>query len=44
MDATAKEAISFAMLASARIDGVPSNLPSATGAHRAALLGSITQV
>lgn len=43
IDVTAKEAVSFAMLAAARIDGVPANLPSATGATRPALLGSITE-
>lgn len=44
IDATAKEAVSFAMLAAARIDGVPANVPAATGARRPALLGSITEV
>jgi anhydro-N-acetylmuramic acid kinase len=43
IDATAKEALSFAMLAAGRIDGVPANVPSATGASRPALLGSITE-
>lgn len=38
----AKEAIAFALLGAATLDGVPSNVPSATGAGRAAVLGSIT--
>lgn len=37
----AKEAVSFAMLAAARMDGVPTNLPQATGAGRRASLGQI---
>jgi len=44
IDATAKEAVSFAMLAAARIDEIPSNVPQATGARRAVLLGSVTKV
>ncbi len=43
LDATAKEALSFAMLAAARIDGVPANIPQATGASGPALLGSVTE-
>jgi len=39
--ARAKEAVSFAMLAAARVDGVPANLPRATGAARPAVLGQI---
>lgn len=39
--AEAKEAVSFAMLAVARLDGVPSNLPAATGATRPSSLGCI---
>jgi anhydro-N-acetylmuramic acid kinase len=40
--ADAKEAIAFALLGAATLDGVPSNLPSATGARRAVVLGSVT--
>lgn len=39
----AKEAIAFAVLASDRVDGRPTNLPSVTGAHRRVLLGRITE-
>jgi anhydro-N-acetylmuramic acid kinase len=38
----AKEAIAFALLAAATLDGVPSNVPSVTGARRPVVLGSIT--
>jgi anhydro-N-acetylmuramic acid kinase len=38
-----KEAIAFAFLASARIDGIPGNLPSVTGASRPVLLGKICE-
>jgi anhydro-N-acetylmuramic acid kinase len=38
----AKEAIAFALLAAATLDGEPSNVPSVTGATRAVVLGSIT--
>ena len=38
-----KEAIAFALLASARIDGIPGNLPSVTGAARPVLLGKISE-
>lgn len=41
--AQAKEAVSFAMLAAACVDGVPANLPRATGATRPAVLGRIVQ-
>jgi anhydro-N-acetylmuramic acid kinase len=40
--ADAKESLAFALLAAATLDGVPSNVPSATGAKRAVVLGSIT--
>jgi anhydro-N-acetylmuramic acid kinase len=38
----AKEAIAFALIAAATLDGVPANIPSCTGASRAVVLGSIT--
>ena len=38
----AKEAIAFALLAAATLDGEPSNVPAATGAARRVVLGSIT--
>jgi anhydro-N-acetylmuramic acid kinase len=38
----AKEAIAFALLAAATLDGLPANVPSATGAERPVVLGSIT--
>jgi anhydro-N-acetylmuramic acid kinase len=38
----AKEAVAFALLGAATLDGEPSNVPSATGARRAVVLGSIT--
>ena len=38
----AKEALAFALLAAATLDGEPSNVPSVTGAKRAVVLGSIT--
>lgn len=37
----AKEGVSFALLAAARMDGVPANLPQVTGARRAVVLGSV---
>ena len=40
--AEAKEAIAFALLGAATLDGIPSNVPSATGARKAVVLGSIT--
>lgn len=39
----AKEAIAFAVLASDRIDGRPTNVPSITGAERQVLLGKIAE-
>jgi anhydro-N-acetylmuramic acid kinase len=38
----AKEAIAFAVLGAATLDGEPSNVPSCTGAARRVVLGSIT--
>ena len=38
----AKEAIAFALLGAATLDGEPSNVPSVTGARHAVVLGSIT--
>ena len=38
----AKEAIAFAILGAATLDGLPSNVPAATGARRGVVLGSIT--
>jgi anhydro-N-acetylmuramic acid kinase len=41
LDADAKEAVSFAVLAAATIRGRAGNLPSATGAARPVVLGKI---
>lgn len=41
LDADAKEAVSFAVLAAATIRGRPGNVPSATGAERPVVLGKI---
>jgi anhydro-N-acetylmuramic acid kinase len=38
----AKEAIAFALLGAATLDGIPSNVPSVTGARHPVVLGSIT--
>jgi anhydro-N-acetylmuramic acid kinase len=38
----AKEAMAFALLGAATLDGVPGNVPSCTGANRAVVLGSVT--
>jgi anhydro-N-acetylmuramic acid kinase len=38
-----KEAVLFALLASARVDEVPGNLPSVTGAGRPVLLGKVAE-
>jgi anhydro-N-acetylmuramic acid kinase len=40
----AKEALAFALLGAATLDGIPSNVPSATGAKRVVVLGSVTPV
>lgn len=42
LPAEAKEAVAFALLAAATLDGVPANVPSVTGARRSVVLGSIT--
>jgi len=39
----AREAMAFALLAAATLDGIPANVPSVTGAIRPAILGSITK-
>ena len=42
LDADAKEALCFAVLAHETVNGVPTNLPSVTGASAATILGSIS--
>lgn len=42
IDADAKEALCFAVLAHETINGVPTNLPSVTGASKRTLLGSVS--
>jgi anhydro-N-acetylmuramic acid kinase len=42
MPPDAKEAVAFALLAAATLNGEPSNVPAATGACRAVVLGSVT--
>lgn len=42
VDASMKEAVAFAVLAALTLRGLPGNVPSATGASRPAVLGSIT--
>ncbi|MEO1018453.1 MAG: anhydro-N-acetylmuramic acid kinase [Pseudomonadota bacterium] len=44
LDPDLKEAIAFALMASARIDGIPANIPEVTGADRQVLLGKVTEV
>lgn len=39
---TAKEALAFALLGAATLDKLPANVPNATGAFRAVVLGSVT--
>jgi anhydro-N-acetylmuramic acid kinase len=44
IDADAKEAMLFALLAHDGLAGLPTNIPSATGASRAVTLGSLTRL
>jgi len=43
INADAKEAVSFAILAARTIRGIPNNVPSATGAKKPVVLGKIVQ-
>ena len=43
LSADFKEAIAFALLAAARIDGIPANVPRVTGARQRVLLGKVTE-
>lgn len=42
--ASAKEAVSFALLGNATLNAMPSNVPSATGANKSVILGKITLI
>jgi anhydro-N-acetylmuramic acid kinase len=42
LESQAKEALAFALLGLATLDGIAANVPSATGASRAVVLGCIT--
>ncbi|MFO1037380.1 MAG: anhydro-N-acetylmuramic acid kinase [Geminicoccaceae bacterium] len=44
LSADFKEAIAFALLASARIDRIPANVPEVTGASRPVLLGKLVEL
>ncbi|MCX5669898.1 MAG: anhydro-N-acetylmuramic acid kinase, partial [Planctomycetota bacterium] len=44
INADAKEAVSFAILAYATLLGIPSNVPAATGADKPVILGKIVRV
>lgn len=44
IDSDAKEAIAFALLACARVNNIPANVPGATGARGRRLLGVVTAV
>ncbi len=42
VNARAKEAMAFALMAHDTLAGLPANVPAATGAHRPAILGTLT--